>query len=386
MAKTKIKCDPTTGRYYVRMQVGGTRRRFWFSTDKEKAQRDLKKLAKDIATGTVVITPTTTTLAAAPDGSRDMRLEELAHAHLEWLENNRSAATYKLRQRAVKLFLEFMGPCMVSAVTKLKLSEFHDGARKHHGRGPNRGNWLLQEVRAMFRWAEDWDVCPMPVRKFPPMTHTPPPTKRFVDEEVLALMECLPSGDFKDMIFFGLITGLRPQEIRGLRREHIIADETQRLHIRLEEHKTAKVQRDARPRSAPLSVEAEEIVRRQLSAHISPYVFLNDDGTPYSADVFRRKLERLCGRAKVPKRAPYALRHTFASVEAENGVDALTLAQLMGHTDISTTARYVSATQEHHRALSQKAATHFSKLMQGGEKDAAGPQKVASEWPVRVPA
>ncbi len=112
--------------------------------------------------------------------------------------------------------------------------------------------------------------------------------------------------------------------------------------------------------------EAEAIVRRQMASHISPFIFLNDDGKPYAAGVFRRKLERWCARAKVTQRTPYALRHTFASVEAENGVDALTLAQLMGHANVTTTARYVSTTQEHHRTLSQKAAAHFGRLLEAG--------------------
>ena len=370
----KLQCDPETKRHYVRIQVGKVRRRHWFSQDEKKAGRELKKLLRDIARGAVAVGPTRSAVSAYPaNGSQnDMRLEVLAHAHLEWVERNRSAATYKLRRQVIRLFVAFMGPCMVSEVTKLKLSEFYDYARAEHGRGPNPGNWLLRNVRSMFRWAEDWEICPMPVRKFPPMSSTPPPTKRFTDDEVKKLLERLPPGNFRDLIVFGLITGLRPQELRDLRREHIFTDGNQRQFIRLEVHKTAKMQRVPRPRTVPLSIEAEEIVNRQLAKHDSQFVFLTEYDTPYSADVFRRKLERWCARAGIAKRAPYALRHTYASVEAECGVDALTLAQLMGHTDISTTARYVSTTQEHHRLLSQKAAAHFGRLLEAPAQDNPG--------------
>ena len=371
MNAQKLQRDPETKRHYVRIQAGKVRRRHWFSQNKKKAQRELKKLLKNIAKGVEVIAPTRPLASVNPaNGSQvDMRLEVLAHRHLEWVEHNRSAATYKLRRQVIRTFINFMGPCMVSEVTKLKLSEFYDYARAEHGRGPNPGNWLLRNVRSMFRWAEDWEICPMPVRKFPPMTSTPPPTKRFTDDEVKKLLERLPPGNFRDLIIFGLITGLRPQELRDLRREHIFTDGNQRQFIRLEVHKTAKMQRDPRPRTVPLNIDAEEIVNRQLAKHDSQFVFLTEYGTPYSADVFRRKLERWCARAGISKRTPYALRHTFASVEAESGVDALTLAQLMGHTDISTTARYVSTTQEHHRLLSQKAAAHINRLLEASAKD-----------------
>ena len=371
MNEQQLQCDPVTKRHYIRVQVGKVRRRYWFSQGKKKAGRELKKLLRNIARGAEGVGPTHPAVSIkSPNGlQNDMRLESLAHAHLEWVERNRSAATYKLRRQVIRLFLDFMGPCMVSEVTKMKLSGFYDYARAEHGRGPNPGNWLLRNVRSMFCWAEDWDVCPMPVRKFPPMTYTPPPTKRFSDDEVKKLLERLPPGNFRDLIVFGLITGLRPQELRGLRREHILTDGTQRLFIRLEAHKTAKMQRVPRPRTVPLSIEAEEIVNRQMAKHGSPFVFLTEYGTPYSADIFRRKLERWCARAGITKRTPYAMRHTYASVEAESGVDALTLAQLMGHTDISTTARYVSTTQEHHRALSQKAAAHFNRLLEAPAQD-----------------
>ena len=371
MNAPQLQRDPETKRHYVRIQVGKVRRRHWFSKGKKKAERELKKLLRNISRGVEVVVPAPpmAPVNSSSDFHNDMRLEVLAHAHLEWVEHNRSAATYQIRRQVIRTFINFMGPCMVSEVTKLKLSEFYDYARTEHGRGPNPGNWLLRNVRSMFRWAEDWEVCPMPVRKFPPMTNTPPPTKRFTDDEVKKLLERLPPGEFRDLILFGLITGLRPQELRCLQRKHILTDGNKRLFIRLEEHKTARMQRNPRPRTVPLSVEGEEIVKRLMAIHASPYLFLNDDGMPYRADVFRRKLERWCARAGIARKAPYALRHTFASVEAENGVDALTLAQLMGHTDISTTARYVSTTQEHHRLLSQKAATHFNRLLEESTQD-----------------
>ena len=187
----KLQCDPKTKRHYVRIQVGKVRRRHWFSQDEKKAGRELKKLLRNIARGTVGPTRSAVSAYPANGPQNDMRLEVLAHHHLEWVERNRSAATYKLRRQVIRLFVAFMGPCMVSEVTKLKLSEFYDYARAEHGRGPNPGNWLLRNVRSMFRWAEDWDVCPMPVRKFPPMSSTPPPTKRFTDDEVKKLSEAL---------------------------------------------------------------------------------------------------------------------------------------------------------------------------------------------------
>jgi integrase len=45
--------------------------------------------------------------------------------------------------------------------------------------------------------------------------------------------------------------------------------------------------------------------------------------------------------------APYSLRHTFASMESDSGIETTSLARLMGHTTTRTLERYVSNTFEH---------------------------------------
>lgn len=65
---------------------------------------------------------------------------------------------------------------------------------------------------------------------------------------------------------------------------------------------------------------------------------------------FKTRLARLCRRAKTSRViTPYALRHTFASMESDAGTETTGLARLMGHSTTRTLERYVVNTQEHHR-------------------------------------
>jgi integrase len=50
----------------------------------------------------------------------------------------------------------------------------------------------------------------------------------------------------------------------------------------------------------------------------------------------------------------YDLRHTFGSRSAMAGVDLATLRELMGHSKISTTMRYIHPTPEHKRDAVRK--------------------------------
>ena len=121
-------------------------------------------------------------------------------------------------------------------------------------------------------------------------------------------------------------------------------------YLEFQRHKTSKAMRDALKRTVPLVPEAVEIIDRQIGQHAwRCHVFLNESGKPYTAGVFRQRLKRWCRRAGIKPRPPYALRHTFGSLEAEAGVNQAVLAQIMGHTQLSTTARYINHNAEHHR-------------------------------------
>ena len=364
----KLHYSPAQGRYYARLQIESIRKRFWFGSSKKDAELALRKTVKDIAAGLVSFSHVETTAVNLADGHKDIRVEELVHRHLEWVKANRALATYLIKKECLKVFLKFMGPCMVSSITRLRMSEFYDYARQHHGHGENAGAHHIREVRTLLRWAEEYELCDNPVRRFPPIRHAPPRTLRFSDDEITKLLSRIPQGDFRDMIEFGLLTGLRPQELRGLTQSEVVLDHQGRHHVLIEQHKTSKTAKDPQPRSVPLPHEAAAIVLRQIGAHPDePHIFLNDDGTPYEAGVYRRRLERWCKKAKIPVKPPYALRHTFASLQADGDINIVTLGQLMGHTSTRTTARYIRASAEHHKQAVDRTAAHILALLPKNE-------------------
>lgn len=375
-----IRYDESCGRYYARLQLDGVRKRFWLGQAKKDAPAKLKAILSDVAAGRITFAETETTAITTAEGGKDMRIEELAHRYLEWVSENRSASTYATRRYSIQAFLKFIGPCMVTQISRLRLMDFQSWARKNHGHGPNRGNHLCRDVRTMFRWAEENEICDCPVRRFPRISHSPPATGRFTDEEISLLLKKIDDAEFRNMIVLGLLTGLRPQELRTLRKSEVRQDSNGKHYVFIEQHKTAKMAAVPLARSVPLSDDAAAIVLRQAGMHPdSEHLFLNDGGTPYTAHVFRRRLERACGRAGITRRPPYALRHSFASLHAEDGTNIVTLGQLMGHTSTRTTARYITATAAHHRQLVEHTAQHVLSLLpeQGAETESG--QKVASK-------
>jgi type 1 fimbriae regulatory protein FimB/type 1 fimbriae regulatory protein FimE len=73
-------------------------------------------------------------------------------------------------------------------------------------------------------------------------------------------------------------------------------------------------------------------------------VFVNERGTPVSADGFRRMFHRLTERVLGLKWHPHALRHACGVHLINSGTDMRTVQQYMGHANIQNTVAYTALT------------------------------------------
>ena len=284
---------------------------------------------------------------------------------------------------------------MVSDVTHLRLEEFYSWVKrtekewrakkankpvKTMADKPNAGYEAMRNVRTFLRWGEEVELIELAYRRFPRLSHTLPDTRQ-VEEDELRMLLMRAAPDFRDYILFGVLTGLRPIELRNLQQEHIHHDEQGIPYIFIDKDvKAAKRTRSPRPRSVPLCKEAEAIVERQIMSHAqSPFIFLHEDRTPYTRYTLRdrfRRLTKACGISR--KIIPYGLRHTFASLQAVGGTETTSLAQLMGHSTTRTLQRYVSNTNKQHKEAMDRTEKRIMAILNPGEKVAT---KVATKGP-----
>jgi len=348
----KLCREPKTGIYYARVQVGGIRRRFTFGKKRKPAEAGLRKLERDIAAGRVEFKDKHRPKKLRMEAANDMLLSDLIAAHLEWLAANRAERTCRARKYYLQRFLHFRGDCMVSTIDRIALEKFYSWARTHHSKSRNGGNVYLRHVKTVLLWADEIGLCPCPIRRFPPTPETEPETRRFTDEEIRKILATIPDkfSDLRDLIVFGVLTGLRPQELRELRRDQLMQDAYGDYYLFIQYHKTSRTARQPRPRSVPLCPEALEIMQRQMAAHPrSPIVFLNGNGQPYTSNTLHTRLRRWCKRAGIQPRTPYSMRHTFGSLQAEANVNQTSISHMMGHSNIRTASRYIANNAEHHK-------------------------------------
>lgn len=78
-------------------------------------------------------------------------------------------------------------------------------------------------------------------------------------------------------------------------------------------------------------------------------VFCNDDGKPLTPGQIESFLATTCRRAGLRPIGWHVLRHTFASHLAQRGASPKAIQELLGHSEISTTMRYMHLAPAHHR-------------------------------------
>jgi len=140
---------------------------------------------------------------------------------------------------------------------------------------------------------------------------------------------------------------MRPEEVFRLRAEDLNLPQR---YLKVTKGKTRFARRDIQ-----LTESAIEVLKRRLANAKGPYLFPHRSDPNRSLNNIDRGHHKAVRDAGVkPKFRLYDFRHTFGSRSAMAGVDLATLKELMGHSSITTTMRYVHPTPEHKRRAVDK--------------------------------
>ena len=148
-----------------------------------------------------------------------------------------------------------------------------------------------------------------------------------------------------DIATIMLELGLRPGEVFAIRCEDVhLGTVPAFLHIL--SGKTSNAVRDV-----PITKRAREVLKARLCKAKGSYIFPRRVGTGHDWSQPMSELEpahrKALRESKVARFRIYDLRHTAATRAAEAGADVLSLAKLLGHSDLKTTERYVHLSKRH---------------------------------------
>lgn len=181
--------------------------------------------------------------------------------------------------------------------------------------------------------------------------------KSFTIEQAQALLtDAIPADPRPAMWLTGLMCGLRPGELAGLRWPYVTLDgDDPNIHIaeralevddKYAGQATPKTARSKRTIGLhPLLVAALTRHReeQELLGLYDPggFVFCSRNGTPLTMSNMRRAFQTLCKRAGLGDSwTTYELRHSFVSLVSDQLDNLLDVADLAGHSDTRTTQGY----------------------------------------------
>ena len=149
------------------------------------------------------------------------------------------------------------------------------------------------------------------------------------------LREAKESGVY-ELYYLDLATGLRRGELLGLKWEDVDL-QNGIIHVRRQvarvdgEVKELPLKTKNSYRNISISQDAVAMLTEMEAHRSSDYVFPSSTGGPISPDSVNNMLHRVLKRAGLPSIRFHDLRHTFATLALQNGVDIKTVSGMLGH-------------------------------------------------------
>ncbi|MCA9184820.1 MAG: tyrosine-type recombinase/integrase [Pirellulaceae bacterium] len=278
----------------------------------------------------------------------DLLVCEIADKFLSWCYCHRAERTADGYKDHWERFLKWLPNGRRMTAAELKPYHVIEYMDAHDWKSCYKRNAAASVQRA-FKWSVSVGLL-----DFHPCTRIPKPKADrretpVTQAEYQTILRHSKSG-FRDLVTMAWETGARPFELRNLQPRHVDGD---RLVFPVKESKGKR-----RSRVIYLNETAIEIVERRRVLGVE-WIFTNTRGKKWTVSACNcrfRYLRKYVGR----KVALYDFRHGFTERMLDRGVDHLTVAALLGHTN----GQMVSTVYSHRN----QAAEHLRKIVNGTAK------------------
>jgi site-specific recombinase XerD len=277
---------------------------------------------------------------------QSITFREFIEQYLEYSKSNKARGSYLRDIASINALSKLFNSYLLNSIEtkeldRYKIKRIGDGVKN---RTINIEFYCLSN---MLRKAIEWNYLSSKPKIQLLKQETKPP--QFLNENEIRLLIESASLWLKPMLIVFINTGIRRHELFNIRFIDIDYD---RRTLTVRSSKTNDF------RLIPINNELYETLQFLKDNYIHPntnqildrtleqkeYIFCNIDGTKLKS--IRTSFGKASKKAGI-KATPHTLRHSFASHLVMNGVDLVTVKELLGHSSISTTMIYSHLSEEH---------------------------------------
>ena len=305
-------------------------------------------------------------LSATPDV---MRLSTLIDLYIRDQAATLKASTCERNRRTCGTFLKLLGDCDVNklnaGIVKRKFME--------HTTNPTTVNEYITRFKALMRWAYRndfvWDISYIgKLSRLKDRTKREKVADKFMEaEECKTLLDAMEQPTWRNLTEFMLLSGLRVGEALALNEEDIDFT-TREIIVNKTYDKTNKIVTSTKTLASTRRVYMQDALlsftRSLMASNRRNRTLLYLDATPLffapngrtaSYDAYLKYLREVSERVLGRRIVPHTLRHTHASLLAEQEVPLEQITRRLGHEDSKITREiYIHITERRKKKENEK--------------------------------
>jgi len=336
--------------WYIDFTFHGQRIREMIGPSRKIARAVIAKRKAEIAEGKFL------DIRKEPD---PIKFYDFAKEYLQWSKANKKPSTYNRDLSLMRQLNKEFEMKAIQEITTWQIEKYK--ARRKDEIKPASVNREIALLKHMYSKAIEWGKAKEnPAKKVKLLKGEVKRVRFLMPDEIQKLLSNC-ADHLKPIVTVALNTGLRRSELLSLQWDQVNFDQGIITILNTKNHERRDI-----PMNETVKTTLKEMEKK------SPYVFCNGDGRNFLN--VRRSFETALRKSGITDFRFHDLRHTFASNLVMEGVDIMTVKELMGHKDLTMTLRYAHLAPNH----KAKAVNILDRIMSLNPPQSAIPQKVVS--------
>lgn len=279
-----------------------------------------------------------------------IHMEQALDKFVTYLVNhkNYSTSTASSYRRLMEVFIEQRSIRELSEITPLLVDDYCD-ERIARGLKIDSNAIFMNCVRSFLRFANRYYDTDYNLEMFEVPRRKGRRTDYLTADEITRMVEVCPRERDRLMLLVGYTSGCRASELVQMTVENTVGNKW---------HCIVKGGKEHTYYFDPAVAERLQMYMYMMNIY-SGSIWRSTTNKPIHVSAYAMMVRNVAKKAGIERSvSSHKLRHGFATAMLENGTDIRTLAEMMGHSSIQTTERYLHITDkrqaEHHQQFAPK--------------------------------